>query len=195
MALATFVKINSVNNLSDARYCAGMEVNQLGFVIDEGQENYVSPTDFNELTGWLSGVELVGEILTESTNLTAAIADYPLDAIQVMHPSQLTEALATGLKTIFCSDDLVTAQSVLQQYPEVDYVLWQNKEEELTGQLQHSERLVIGAGFTSENVKELTKKYKVKGIAMQGGNEIRPGFKNFDELADILEALDTDEYI
>ena len=30
---------------------------------------------------------------------------------------------------------------------------------------------------------------------MRGGNEIRPGFKDFDELADILEALDVDEFV
>lgn len=35
MALKTFVKISGVNNLSDARYCAGMGVNQLGFNIED----------------------------------------------------------------------------------------------------------------------------------------------------------------
>lgn len=29
---------------------------------------------------------------------------------------------------------------------------------------------------------------------MRGGNEIRPGYKNFDALADVLESLEDDEY-
>jgi len=195
MALATFVKINSVNNLSDARYCAGMEVDQLGFVIEEGQENYVSPKDFNELAGWISGVCFVGEVVSESANLSELAADYQLDAIQVMYPSQIEKALSTGLKTIFSTDDLLTAEQALNHYPAIDYVLWQNDEGASLHQLKQAKRLVISAGFNAENVKELTNKTHVKGIAMQGGDEIRPGFKNFDELADILEALDTDEYV
>ena len=34
---------------------------------------------------------------------------------------------------------------------------------------------------------------KVKGISLKGGEEIRPGYKDFDELADILEALEIED--
>ena len=48
MALKTFVKISGVNNLSDARYCAGMGVNQLGFNIEDKHPNYTDPQSFKE---------------------------------------------------------------------------------------------------------------------------------------------------
>ena len=62
MALKTTVKVSKVNNLSDARYCAGMGVNQLGFNIEPDHENYTDPKSFKELADWVSGVEFVGEI-------------------------------------------------------------------------------------------------------------------------------------
>ena len=60
MALKTFVKISSVNNLSDARYCAGMGVDIIGFDLHEGSDHYVSPSKFKEIERWISGVKLAG---------------------------------------------------------------------------------------------------------------------------------------
>src|SRR5680860_568842 len=61
MALKTFVKVSNVNNLSDARYCAGMYVHLMGFNLEEHHRNYLSPEKFKEITNWLSGVKYVGE--------------------------------------------------------------------------------------------------------------------------------------
>ncbi|MFT7424854.1 MAG: phosphoribosylanthranilate isomerase, partial [Algoriphagus sp.] len=38
MALRTFVKINGITNLTDARYCSGMYVDLLGFTFEEGAD-------------------------------------------------------------------------------------------------------------------------------------------------------------
>ena len=48
MALKTSVIINEVINLSDARYCAGMGVDYIGFRIDENHDKYVDLENFNE---------------------------------------------------------------------------------------------------------------------------------------------------
>src|SRR5690606_35497353 len=61
MALKSFVKISEVNNLSDARYCAGMTVDLMGFDLCKESEYFISPETFMELTGWVSGPEFVGE--------------------------------------------------------------------------------------------------------------------------------------
>jgi phosphoribosylanthranilate isomerase len=195
MALATFVKINSVNNLSDARYCAGMEVDQMGFVIEEGQLGFVSPEDFKEIADWLSGVDFVGEISSNQSNISALIEHYPLQAIQVSDQEQIAPALATGLQVIFLSEKVSEAQAVLSQYPELAYVLLTDKNLNDLDQIKDLEKIVLTHGFEAENVKAFVDERPIKGIAMSGGDEIRPGFKDFDELADILEALDTDEFV
>jgi len=40
---------------------------------------------------------------------------------------------------------------------------------------------------------ELVEETGVKGIEMEGGEEIKPGLKDFDELAEILEALEIED--
>jgi len=39
----------------------------------------------------------------------------------------------------------------------------------------------------------LVKKHHIYGIALKGGEEITPGYKDFDELADILEKLELED--
>ena len=56
MALSTFVKIDGVTNLSDARYCAGMYVDVLGFNLEESSQKFLNPTQYEEITGWVSGL-------------------------------------------------------------------------------------------------------------------------------------------
>jgi len=195
MALATFVKINSVNNLSDARYCAGMEVDQMGFVIEEELPGYVSPEDFKEIADWLSGVDFVGEISSKQSDIAAISEHYPIQAIQVSHKEQVAPALATGLQVIFLSEKVSEAQAILTQYPELAYVLLTEKDLNSIDQINNLEKIVLTQGFDAENVKDFVNERRIKGIAMSGGDEIRPGYKNYDELADILEALDTDEFV
>jgi phosphoribosylanthranilate isomerase len=53
--LTKTVKISNVTNLSDARYCAGMGVEMLGFSIDEDSPNYISPKNSRiSVPGWLA---------------------------------------------------------------------------------------------------------------------------------------------
>ena len=58
MSLKTFVKVGNITNLTDARYCAGMGVNQLGFNVED--PNF-TVEKFKEITGWLEGIEYVAE--------------------------------------------------------------------------------------------------------------------------------------
>jgi hypothetical protein len=53
--LKTKVKVSSIENLSDARYCAGMGVEWLGFPLAMPLEK------FAEIRNWLAGVQIVGE--------------------------------------------------------------------------------------------------------------------------------------
>src|SRR5690606_25401129 len=84
------VKINKVNNLSDARYCAGMGVDLMGFCLDPTNEDVVSPEKFAEITGWISGVRLVGEFYESSTVVIKELIEkYAIDYIQINNPQDL----------------------------------------------------------------------------------------------------------
>ncbi|MFM1835376.1 MAG: hypothetical protein RJA04_63, partial [Bacteroidota bacterium] len=48
--LKTLVKVSAITNLSDARYCAGMGVDLLGFPLGK-----ISIDQFTEIRNWLAG--------------------------------------------------------------------------------------------------------------------------------------------
>tara|TARA_R110001592_G_scaffold122816_4_gene329996 strand:+ start:2136 stop:2735 length:600 start_codon:yes stop_codon:yes gene_type:complete len=195
MALRTFVKVSGINNLSDARYCAGMEVDQLGFEIEEGASNYTDIQKLKEISEWLSGVEYVGEITSTGTAIKTLIEGYQLDAIQIENIGQIREALETGLPVSFLSHDVESVRKAWEaSTQQLAYVLLDASEIEegvLMG-LAKDIPMVLASGFDAETVTELAKS-DLKGISIQGGNEIRPGYKDFDEMADILEALEIDD--
>ena len=84
MALKTLVKLSNVNNLSDARYAAGMGVELIGFDLDESSENYVDPDQFHAITNWISGVKFVGELSTiDQGSVDKLLSQYKLDYIQL----------------------------------------------------------------------------------------------------------------
>ncbi len=196
MALKTFVKVSGINNLSDARYCAGMGVNQLGFNIEPNHENYTDPKSFKELSDWVSGVEFVGEVECER-NIEGLIADYAIDALQVSEISLIPSALASDKPVIYYSTDLQSAQKASNEYADqLSYILLEDESADANSvkELATKVDLVIGSGLEADSIDDLLNEVQLKGIALKGGNEIRPGYKDFDAMADILEALDADEY-
>jgi len=197
MALKTFVKVSGVNNLSDARYCAGMGVNQIGFNIEENHANYTDSQSFKELSDWLSGVEFVGEIESEKSagNIKSLIENYELQAIQVSSPELIREALDTGKEVIFYTNSTEEAIVVATEFgAQLSYILLENEDLHSIQDISGYCEVVVASGFNADNLDDILDQFNPKGIALKGSDEIRPGFKDFDEMADILEALDADEW-
>lgn len=199
--LRTFVKINSVNNLSDARYCAGMGVNDLGFNVEPGTTHYIDPEAYKEIIDWVAGVRPVAEFSTASPEtLNQLVNQYAVGALEVSTPEQLVSARSFGLPLIYrCSaTQLGQLEAQVPNLMElVEYVRVElNQPEELVhyNDVSHRLPLLISANFSASQFEELLNDYpQLHGIALSGGEEIRAGFKNFDELADVLEALEQEE--
>jgi len=208
MALKTFVKINSVNNLSDARYCAGMYVHLMGFSLEKYDKNYLSPDKFKELTDWLSGVEYVAEFQTAHPgNILEIIKDYPgMTYIQIQEKAHLQMLVNTNYPMILAQeirnvDDILQLIAIVPSIKDYDVTLLLNGNfSKLPPEfiphiraLAEEARVLLGFGIHVDTVEELLEQTKVKGIALSGGDEIKPGFKDFDDLADILELLEKEE--
>lgn len=191
MALKTFVRVSGINNLSDARYCAGMEVNELGFNIETNHANYTDKDKFKELAEWLSGVEFVGEITDPSTDIAQCIEGYALNAIQIESLGQIETAIATGLPVSFIADNTAEANEAWSlSKGQLAYVLIKSSE---AGAISTTLPTLMNDGFDADNLVSILEEVQPKGIVLEGGNEIRPGYKDFDELADILELLEIDD--
>jgi phosphoribosylanthranilate isomerase len=206
MALQTLVKISNVTNLSDARYCAGMGVDMLGFSMDADSPDYVESKKFDEIRAWVAGVQIVGETASTDPEVIEQLLDtYHPDLLQV-DESALLPYLGTFGKPLILRTDL--SQLTLDQLDTLlqtgsagaDYVLLESNgpihlDDELRTALQRlSARypILLGTGISVANVHDLLAELPVRGIALSGGNEERPGNKEFGELMDILEAIEVD---
>lgn len=208
MALKTFVKISSVNNLSDARYCSGMQVNLMGFCLEENNKNFISPEKFREITDWLSGLEFVAEFEhTHPERILTVLQDYPnINHIQIqeeIHLKMLANTtygiiLKQKVEKIEDIEDLIKKAASYNDF-QVTLLLVSDSlqmDKDVEGhikKLAEQCQVLLGFGIDADHVMETIEKTSVKGIEMAGGDEIKPGLKDFDELADILETLEIED--
>ncbi len=211
MALETLVKISNVTNLSDARYCAGMGVEWLGFSMDTDSLDYVEPAKFSEIRGWVAGVQIVGETTTtDPDRIEQLLNDYQPDALQV-DEAALLPYLATfsrpdhELQLILRVDltrlNLDQLETLFHTSTTgADYVLLESHsslhlDDELKAVLERLAArypLLLGVGISADNIHQLLTDLPVRGIALRGGNEEQPGNKEFGVLMDILEAIEVE---
>ena len=204
--LTRTVKISNVTNLSDARYCAGMGVEMLGFSIDEDSPNYISPKKFEDICSWLAGVNLVAETAqTNPENIINALSQYAVHSVQV-ESSGLLNYLHSELNLpliLRVSVDTYEANeisSILNRYEgDVSHFLLESDNNaklsdewiQVLGSLANEYPILVGFGLEDEySVTALTTLFPSIGIALRGSEEIRPGYKDFGSMMDILEALE-----
>ncbi len=207
MALQTTVKISNVTNLSDARYCAGMGVDLLGFSMDADAPNYVEPAKFAEIRAWVAGVHIVGETSsTDPEQIETLLETYDPDLLQVEEAAMLPYLSHFGKPLILRLD---LAQLTLDQlevllatnHASVEYFLLDSPAPiHLDGDLRAllhrvSARypLLLGFGMSADTVQTLLGELPASGLALTGGDETAPGNRDFGELMDILEAIEVDD--
>lgn len=184
MPLKTVVKVGGITSLSEARYCAGMGVDLLGFGAINGKANYLSPARFQEIRGWIAGPKIVAEIygIENQGQLEAILTDYKPDYLE-LGESELN-VLGDLPLPFLLSIPAGSSLPPLSRQP--DYLLLK----ELTTDPYPYPCLVEVHSY--EEVERASSASYVSGIAMTGSPEIRPGLKEYDALADILEQLEVE---
>ena len=203
MGLTIPVILNSVNNLSDARYAAGMGVDLMGFEVEIGVDRYVSPDLFKAITGWLSGIQTVASISVLNSESLALIQDQfqpdfiQFESVEGISQSDLSELACIQKIIIPQGKELdVLLQIKHQMYDEANFFLlelsdwteWKNNKEVIL-QVNSYHKILWALPIEKEDVAFILS-LNLKGIALNGGDEQRPGWKDLDELIDILEALE-----
>ena len=194
MALKTLVKVGKISNLSDARYCAGMNVDMLGFRVVAGQDHFVSPELFKEIRGWFSGPAIVAEAygIDKNEDLAVILQQYLPDYIELSLPDLLKLHSPSSIYILSTTFEEITTH-------ENDLAPFRNQ----------ISKIIVSASTPKEEVAELTRSFKVllavdaepalelitnnpgiKGIALQGSAEEKPGLKNYDSLSSVLEQLE-----
>lgn len=204
MSLLTFVKVGGVTNLSDARYCAGMGVDLLGFNVIENTDGYVDPSKFAEIAGWVVGVDYCAELQDHKPeeSLIESLNNAGISYVESCSLKVLSE-LGSFRRILKCAvnkaDDLISVSEMITEADGIaDLILIESENRELFGLLDQmlSEKvkkpIILKAYDLSEKNVQALAVHVFKGVALKGSEEIKPGYKDFDELAEILEALETD---
>jgi phosphoribosylanthranilate isomerase len=194
MALKTIVKVGKISNLSDARYCAGMSVDMLGFRVIPGHEHYVTPELFKEIRGGFSGPTVVAEIygIQKGDHLPAIIQNYLPDLFELsledltkLHSPSSSYILATTYEEVIARESAIAPYRNQLAFILVPATTEKIKLEELTKGFK-----VLLDITTEDSMSAYVEHPGVKGIALEGGSEDKPGLKNYDKLSAILEKLE-----
>jgi phosphoribosylanthranilate isomerase len=204
MALKTFVMVSNISGLSDARYCAGMGVSVLSFALDGMKA--IPLQNLSDITEWIAGVDLCGrfiesnaddvkEVLAEATLSYIQLDDAEL-AAELQYTDQrrqliYTVASADGINNMesYFSDNNDLVDSFVVECDQTDLM------EEAKGEtirLSSEYSVLLGFGFDATTVNDILESTNLKGIALNGSEETQPGFKDYGEIMDILEAIEED---
>jgi phosphoribosylanthranilate isomerase len=205
MGLKCLVKVSEVNNLSDARYCAGMGVEMIGFCLDENHPKFIEMARLREIAVWVSGVTVAGEVAGDDVeNINYLAEQLNLDYVQLSHSISLDHITRIKkpviLKLDFDPENIDNIGiELLTMHNHVDFFILESQNfdtvksfEKLLHSWCSKYKIILGFGINKDDLEEILNVIKPYGIGLKGGHELKPGLKNFDELSEILEALEID---
>lgn len=210
--LKTKIKASQIQHLTDARYFSAWYADSLGFNLEPQTPTAVTPQQLKEITGWLSGVEIVGECgFSQSSEEILALAEtLALDAVQLPHfyDKQEAEKIAKSncpiIKYLYLMNDWASVKEEAANYAGIAKVFVLDlsnssfaKKADWTESFQ-AELLDFINTYTTylafdilpediDSVLELLP--NLEGLQLKGGEEERVGIKSFDELDALFDVL------
>lgn len=182
--LKTKVKVGSVTNLSEARYCAGMGVDFLSFPV-----SIIDPKTYQDITGWVAGPKFGVEV----ENYTAELSQYSADFVQI---------------SVSAIDQMPDTSKLIVSLP-IDH--WANEKAKLIAsknRILFLEFALSTLGVEEESIiKEAAVEFElflkfsdngnldqmlslpISGISLEGSAEVKAGLKEYP-LAEVLEKLE-----
>ena len=189
MPLKTLIKVGSLTNLSDARYCAGMDVQMLGFQAVPDLPRHLPAAKFQEIRGWVTGPKIVAEVhgVQSQSQLELIIETYRPDYLElglneVQFMGTATVPVILALRPDEFWDEAIKANMSLQSLVAYALVDIADARELPVPKIVHV------ASFDEALI--VLEKSAASGMALLGSDELSPGLKSYDTLAPILEMLE-----
>ncbi len=196
MQYKTKIFISDVTNLSDARYAAGMLVDMIGFPIDATLERHLDLNTFAAITGWLEGVQIAGEFGNESVDVINEIAtNHNLNFVSL--PSSRIDEVSELDSNVIIRIDVKDLSQITRLNDSISFIhVIGNEKFHLNDEtsafintISAQVPVLLGCGIDINSLDQILST-SIEGISLKGGEEERPGFKDYDEIADLLEALE-----
>lgn len=210
--LKTKVKASQVTNLTDGRYFAAWEVEWIGFNFELGADNYIEPKKMKEIREWLEGPKFVGEFGLATAEMIRQTAEFlALDCVQINHFTDVETAKALAdiplIKAVLILKDtdnanLLTTLKAFETHVQaflIDFtksgISWSEIKAgtyldfDVLKQACANFNVILSVDLTPENLEEVQTILNPYGLNVTGGEEEKVGYKSFDDIDEIIEAL------
>ena len=202
------VKICGLKTLADARFCAGVGADYLGFIQHSPSPRYIPPDQVKEIKEWIYGPETVGVFVNldaETVNVSSETAGF--DWVQLHgdeSPSYCRRMTRPIIKTLNVRPraKVRSLSKILVAYENcVDAFLLDTWDPKLSGgtgkvfdwsvakALAKDFPIILAGGLNPANVKEAIQSVSPWGIDVCSGLEETPGAKDFDLITSLFESI------
>ena len=190
MPLKSPVLLSAITNLSDARFAAGMGVEYLSFNMNESHEDFIGLNDYTAITAWLHGPVFVGEFVkgTSIDEILVRVKEFELEVVLIRDAELILALKAQGLKVIQFEENVTEIPNKIG-----DLLVLELSDDNDVINIEVPENTLLGTGVSPKNVNEILDNSSFTGIALKGSEEIRTGYVDLDEMAEILEAIEVED--
>lgn len=201
MNFRTKIKFGNITNLSDARFAAAAGFDYIGFCFDSSDINCIAPIKAQQIIEWTQGNLIVAEFGNQTIDVIGSICDLlKMDMIEVNN-DLLPDEIAQLEKPVIKKIDLTRFNSEglkkeIEAYKNVVYafhVFSSNKAQNVDSKdmikLFDEQKIIWGLPIDSSTVNQIIESLKPYAFNISGGDEEKPGYKDFEELNDLLEKI------
>lgn len=200
------IKICGITRLEDARYCAALGADYLGFIQYPESPRYVAPEVARSCIEWLYGPEYVGVFVEERPEVINRVAEQVgFTYVQVhgrLRPEDCARIERPVIRAFQVRHDASVEQmeALMEPYAEVvDYFLLDTYHTNLWGGTGESFNwrvaralasrypLFLAGGLRAENLEEAIQTVRPFALDLSSSVEEAPGIKDFDKLSRLFE--------
>lgn len=185
MSRELVVYVRRILNLSEARYCAGMGVDLLGFVVDPSDDHFVNEVTYREIMGWVSGPRPVFEIGKGRPDGR----EYEPEFYHVSGETDPSRVLAGPKLIVELPPGLLHASELIKTWEKsAAYFLVPTPAD--FEKVSAATRVPVLVSVRDQGQFREIRKLKPAGIALEGSAETVAGLKDYEHLSTILEELE-----
>ena len=201
------IKLSNITNLSDARFAAAVGIDYIGFCFDTNDLSYMPPIKAKEIFEWTSGTKIVAEFGEQGIGEIKDISELlSVDFIE-MGNSILPDELAVFKIPLIKKIDLDkfdnnTLNKEIEAYKKTCYAfhLFSGSgkvdfDEDTLKVLCENNLIIWGLPLSLDNTKNIIDFYKPFALNISGGNEEKPGIKDFGEMNDWLDSIRINQFL
>jgi len=182
--LKTKVKVGSVTNLSEARYCAGMGVDFLSFPVSA-----VDPKTYGEITGWVAGPKFGIEAATYIDQINEYAADFIETTVEGLAQMPATSKLIVSLPCDRWTSNKSKLIASKNKILFVELTMSSLDTNEVAVVKEAAQEFEVFIKFSDDIDRLLS--LPISGISLEGSAEVSAGLKEYP-LAEVLEKLEVE---